>query len=73
MARIVTSSFGGIFVLLGIAQLAIGKSSIIWWVQFDLGLVALVIGTVADVRVGRKIRRSEREHGTAAGKQQTRK
>jgi cytochrome c oxidase assembly factor CtaG len=69
MASIVTSSFGGIFMLLGIAQLAIGGNSTISWFQIVLGLVALVIGTVTGVRVRRKIRSFEREHGATAGKQ----
>jgi hypothetical protein len=69
MASIVTSIFGGIFMLLGIAQLTIGGNLILSWFQFGLGFVALVFGIVTGVRVRRRIQSFEREHGATAGKQ----
>jgi hypothetical protein len=59
---------GGLFILSGLAQVALGGDLVLWWLLFAVGLIGLVSGVALAARTRRQITSIELEHGADAGK-----
>jgi hypothetical protein len=62
------SILGGMFILSGLAQVALGGDWVLWWLLVAVGLIGLVSGVALAARTRRQIRSFELEHGADAGK-----